>query len=139
MPDRDEVRAAWPTLSPRERDALVARAAGWTRVCHESRPAGWPPQLTFGVPPGEAPANPLPQVPRYDEWAEAGRLLEELAKLPGVCWVELDSPGELIEWWCVELHDEEGEPLLDTAFGETARSAIALAYVLAKLLAEVAP
>lgn len=131
---RAEILEKWPTMRPRERDFVVADALGWTdirRTGDDAYPYGWGfREATEDDRDDEEFVHA--KVPHYStSWADAGPLLEALAMLLGVCWVELDAPDQ-VEQWAVELHDDNGDDLLGCPFGETACDAIALAYVLAK-------
>lgn len=85
----EELRRAWPTLSPRERDAKVAEALGWEWLTDNR-------DLPILAPPGSR-AEFGERVP----WYESARLHAH----PPIGWV---LAGQLLEqlsegWWMVTL------------------------------------
>jgi hypothetical protein len=124
---REEIRERWPALSARERDALVAEALGWHHFEWRGELAPFampePENELFRRLIGITKLEPVP-VPHYStSWADAGLLLEELARTEVVL---LGSRPNASGWG------------LSVTLGPESRNcssgpeAVALAFVLAK-------
>lgn len=103
----EDLRLLWPTLSPRERDALVAKAKGWTSFEREVGPPADTWRDENGVARSTWSCSRAENEDGYhasQRWSDAGPLLEEM--LAANCEVRMQPATEKSVW------ADHGQPAL---------------------------
>lgn len=127
----EDLRAVWPTLSPRERDARVAQVLGHVL----SDPGLFGGAQFIRQEPDTEHETCLPIPPYSESWEHSGFLLERLRE-EGWAQIDVRFSVDAGVWRC---HIYSGAALGYHEFhvqGETAPSAIALAFCLSREIAD---